>query len=202
MLSEAEIRSRIRDGSLVFTPSLAKNQFAQCGVKLTLSGRAGIWVQESDGVIDPAKQDSSPNYRHGEFQQDDVGLFFDLKPGDFVLAITAEEVTLPDDLYGDFDGRSKMARCGVPIHVTASGIWPGHGSQAPRPIVMEIFHPGKQAFRLRDGLIVANLTFCKVEGKTGTSYDERRTTSYSSVGDIEALVLPKFTLERDIVSRD
>jgi len=43
-----------------------------------------------------------------------------LMPGEAALGITRERVTLPDDLCGWLEGRSRFARVGLMIHITAN----------------------------------------------------------------------------------
>src|SRR5262245_48606623 len=48
-----------------------------------------------------------------------------LRPGETVLGITRERVHLPGDLAGWLEGRSRYARLGLMIHVTAGFVAPG-----------------------------------------------------------------------------
>ena len=48
-----------------------------------------------------------------------------LDPGVTIHGITAEHVTLPDDLCGFLEGRSRFARLGLMIHVTSAFVQPG-----------------------------------------------------------------------------
>src|SRR5581483_10664761 len=46
--------------------------------------------------------------------------YFVLMPGEAALGITRERLSLPDDLCGWLEGRSRFARVGLMIHITAS----------------------------------------------------------------------------------
>ena len=50
---------------------------------------------------------------------------FRLMPGDFVIGRTVETVGLSSLLSGRVEGRSRLARLGVGVHVTAPKIDPG-----------------------------------------------------------------------------
>lgn len=50
---------------------------------------------------------------------------FLLMPGESVLGITVERITLPEDICGWLEGRSRYARLGLTVHVTASFMQPG-----------------------------------------------------------------------------
>jgi dCTP deaminase len=70
-----------------------------------------------------------------------------LQPGATILGITRERIRLPGDIAGWLEGRSRFARLGLMIHVTAGFIAPGVDSKqvlemsnvAHRPLVI---HPG------------------------------------------------------------
>jgi dCTP deaminase len=48
-----------------------------------------------------------------------------LMPGETVLGITLEKITLPPDICGWLEGRSRFARVGLLVHVSASFMQPG-----------------------------------------------------------------------------
>ncbi len=48
-----------------------------------------------------------------------------LMPGETVLGITLEQITLPPDICGWLEGRSRFARVGLLVHVSASFMQPG-----------------------------------------------------------------------------
>lgn len=70
-----------------------------------------------------------------------------LQPGETLLGITRERIRLPGNIAGWLEGRSRYARLGLMIHVTAGFIAPGVDSRqvlemsnvAGRPLVI---HPG------------------------------------------------------------
>ncbi len=67
-----------------------------------------------------------------------------LQPGETILGITRERIKLPGDIAGWLEGRSRFARLGLMIHVTAGFIAPGVDSRqvlemsnvAHRPLVI------------------------------------------------------------------
>jgi dCTP deaminase len=48
-----------------------------------------------------------------------------LSPGETVLGITEEKVTLPDNICGWLEGRSRFSRVGLLVHISASFVQPG-----------------------------------------------------------------------------
>jgi dCTP deaminase len=70
---------------------------------------------------------------------------FTLMPGETVLGITQERIRLPANVCGWLEGRSRFARMGLVIHMTASFVQPGVdnrqvleiGNLAPFPLVLK-----------------------------------------------------------------
>ena len=70
---------------------------------------------------------------------------FTLMPGETALGITRERIRLPASICGWLEGRSRFARMGLVIHMTASFVQPGVdnrqvleiGNLAPFPLVLK-----------------------------------------------------------------
>jgi len=84
-----------------------------------------------------------------------------LKPGDFVLGVTKERISLPSSVCGLLNGRSKFARMGLVVHATASFIQPGVSNRQ----VFEIKNFSNRTLKLKVGLKVAQLSFMRCEGE-------------------------------------
>ena len=84
-----------------------------------------------------------------------------LEPGDFVLGVTKEKISLPNNVCGLLNGRSKFARMGLLVHTTASFIQPGVSNRQ----VFEIKNVSNRVLKLKAGLKVAQLTFVRCEGE-------------------------------------
>ena len=84
-----------------------------------------------------------------------------LKPGDFILAKTQEKITLPENICAFLSGRSRFARMGLLIDVTAFFIHPGVSNHQ----VFEIKNISKNDIVLTKGLKIAQLILVHTEGK-------------------------------------
>lgn len=84
-----------------------------------------------------------------------------LKPEEFVLAITEERITLPENVCGFLYGRTKFARLGIMVHATASFIQPGICNKQ----VLEIKNISPRPIALNHGLRICQLILMKVKGK-------------------------------------
>jgi len=63
-----------------------------------------------------------------------------IKPGEVILGITKERITLGNDICGWLEGRSRFARLGLLVHISASFMQPGIDNQQ----VLEIVNLQKQ----------------------------------------------------------
>ncbi len=90
-----------------------------------------------------------------------AGNYYLLKPGELVLGMTVEKLTLAPDIAGSLEGRSRFARMGLMVHVTASFLQPG--IQNTRQ-VFEIFNASRNAIKLRSGVRIAQVVFERCEG--------------------------------------
>ncbi len=84
-----------------------------------------------------------------------------LKPGDFILGITKEQIRLPEDICGILTGRTRFARLGLGIHVTASLVQPGVNNRQ----VLEIKNLGSSELVIKPGLKICQLILERTEGK-------------------------------------
>jgi dCTP deaminase len=86
--------------------------------------------------------------------------YYLLKPGELVLGMTEETIKLPTDIAGHLQGRSRFARMGLMIHITASFLAPGINNRQ----VFEIFNASRNAIKLRPGIQIAQIIFERCEG--------------------------------------
>jgi len=85
---------------------------------------------------------------------------FVLAPGQTILGITRERVRLSSSLCGWLEGRSRFARLGLMIHVTAGFIAPGVNNRQ----VLEIANIAPYSMRLHAGVRIAQLVVQRTEG--------------------------------------
>lgn len=92
-----------------------------------------------------------------------------IHPGEFILGCTHEVVKMPDDLVARIEGRSSIGRLGLQVHATAGYIDPGfHGA-----ITLEMFNQLRIPIILRPGLVVAQLVFESMTGRSEKPYAGR-----------------------------
>jgi dCTP deaminase len=159
VLAQTEIlervnRSRGRSGRLVILP------FEHDAVQgASLDVRLGNWFKISRRPRVPVLDLQSPK----SVLTDQVGyeeLFLPfgkqltIHPGDFLLAITLEFFSLPNDLMAFVEGRSLMGRLGLAV-ATATTVAPGFKGG----IVLELSNTGVVPLQLTPGLEIAQVVF-------------------------------------------
>lgn len=99
---------------------------------------------------------------------------FIIHPHEFVLGITQERVSLPDDIAAYVDGRSSLGRLGVTAHITSSLVEPGWDGR----LVLEITNLGKMPVTLYPGMKVCKLVLMRMSSPSEKPYGRREETKY------------------------
>ncbi len=135
-------------------------------------GAASIDLTLGDEIrtIDPGSQvidirDDSDYRRHTTLRRLDEP--FVLEPGATIHGITRETVTLPPDLCGFLEGRSRFARLGLMVHVTSALVQPGVNNRQ----VLELGNIAGHPLRIHAGVRLCQLVLMRTEGEA--VYDGR-----------------------------
>ena len=88
------------------------------------------------------------------------GSYVVIKPGEMILGITRERITLADDISGRLEGRSRFARFGLAVHVTAGFMHPGISNHQ----VLEIVNLGRAPLALYPGTRICQFVFERCDG--------------------------------------
>lgn len=89
------------------------------------------------------------------------GSYIVIKPGEMILGITKEKITLADTVSGRLEGRSRFARFGLAVHVTAGFMQPGISNHQ----ALEIVNLGHGPLALYPGTRICQFVFEKCEGR-------------------------------------
>jgi len=147
VLSQFDLKAAVNQGEIAFDPPLSDDQWGEASVDLRLGYRFTTFARRRlDGVsfsiTKGLKSLGALNIwnpkdlrSEDEFGKREV---YKLEPGEFVLALTHESVSVPRNLIGLVEGRSTYARAGLSMHQTAPWIQPGWIG----PIVLEIMNNG------------------------------------------------------------
>jgi dCTP deaminase len=146
-----EILAAISRGEIIINP-LEDSQIGPGSVDLTLGNDFRIF-----------KKQMGINHVHNESDFADVtelvsladGEYISINPCEMILGITRERITLAETIAGWLEGRSRFARFGLAVHVTAGFMQPGISNQQ----VLEIVNLGHTPLALYPGTRICQFVF-------------------------------------------
>jgi dCTP deaminase len=154
VLTREAIRRELAAGRLEIDP-LVDDQIGPASIDLHLGDE--IRVMEGGGDVVAVTDDA--DYRAITRLRPLVEPYV-LRPGETVLGITRERVRLPPDVAGWLEGRSRYARLGLMIHVTAGFVAPGVDSRQ----VLEMSNVAKHPLTIHPGVRVCQIVLQRCEG--------------------------------------
>ncbi len=173
ILSDRDIKKAIKTKKIIITPAInTKTQLGSCSIDLRLGNVFRVFEHSKKPYIDPAKKDYSNEITQEIILKDHEQ--FIMQPGDFVLAVTLEKITLSDDLMGRLEGRSSLGRLGIVVHSTASVFEPGWDGKC----VLELGNLGRMAVALTVGMRVCAMTFEELSSKAEIPYSKKAHAKY------------------------
>ena len=154
LLSGDEIREEVESNRLGIEP-LTPDNIQPASIDLTLHSILRINRDEPvRGIaLDPELLDVSDHIMRYTDEVDLSTGRWRFTPGKFVIGMTHEAVSLPLDLAGRVEGRSRLARLGVGVHITAPKIDPGFNNR----ITLEMFNLGPWTIELASGMRICTL---------------------------------------------
>ena len=160
-LSDLDIESEIAAKRIVIEP-FDRTLLQPSSLDIKLDNHFKLLEQTSELYIDPA---DIPKDLYREVEITSYGGVL-LKPGEFVLASTIEELTLPDDIAARIEGKSSLGRIGLMIHSTAGFVDPGWTGQ----LTLELSNIGRMPILLRYGMRIGQLSFNRLSSPVGRLY--------------------------------
>jgi len=141
VIAKSELKKLVREGIIRIEP-FSEKQIGPGSIDLHLGNKFVVYkkVREIYHITDRS------DYRKIT-QEIQVKDYFLLLPGESVMGMTREKITLPDNICGRLEGRSRFARLGLLVHITASFMQPGISNHqtlemynaSPIPLAV---HPG------------------------------------------------------------
>ncbi|MCP5419822.1 MAG: dCTP deaminase [Gammaproteobacteria bacterium] len=177
-LCDQDIEACLESGKIRIEPRPPANRINGVSVDLRLGSRFRVFNDHAAPYIDLSGPSEEVNKAINRIMGKEIHIApenaFFLHPGELALAVTAEAVTLPDDLVGWLDGRSSLARLGLMVHVTAHRIDPGWSGA----IVLECYNSGKLPLALRPGMTICAINFETLSNPAARPYNKRSGAKY------------------------
>lgn len=156
VLTRDAILAELDSGRLIIEP-FEPGQLGAASVDLTLGDE--IRVIE-DGGGEPIDLVEAADYRdHTSVRRLDAP--YVLHPGRTIHGITRERLTLPRNLCGFLEGRSRFARLGLMIHVTSAFVQPGVSSRQ----VLEMSNVSNRLLRIHAGVRLCQIVLLRTDGE-------------------------------------
>ncbi|MFO0687591.1 MAG: dCTP deaminase [Myxococcota bacterium] len=155
VLTRERILHEIDEGRVRIDP-FDRSQVGVASIDLTL----GREIRAIENAADPIRVEDDTDYRdHTRVLPLDRP--YRLDPGVTIHGITAETITLPDDLCGFLEGRSRFARLGLMIHVTSAFVQPGVSNRQ----VLEMSNVSSRALEIVPGVRICQIVLMRTEGR-------------------------------------
>lgn len=178
-LADVDILMALEAGRIGIDPMPQEGHVSGAAVDLSLGCRFRVFERVHRwGVIELDAPRETLQRQIDELMGDDILIQeqerFVLHPLEMALGITAESVTLPDDLCASINGRSSLARLGLTVHITAHQIDPGWSG----PIVLEFFNAGRLPLALKVGMRICAISFDELSSPAIRPYHKRAGAKY------------------------
>jgi dCTP deaminase len=156
VLGKQAILAAIADGAIAITP-FSPELVGPASVDLTLANSFRVF-RKVHQVIEVG--DDTDYREYTDKIEIAPGQRILIMPGETVLGITQERLRLAPGLCGWLEGRSRFARLGLMVHISAPFMGPGIDSQQ----VLEMSNFGPAPLAVAPGLAICQFVFQRLEG--------------------------------------
>ncbi len=173
ILTDREIQVALATEQIVIDPLPSPDAYSSTSLDLSLGTTICVWKRDVAGV-DRVVCPADPGFKY-KAVVDEMSVTREvgpggivISPGDFLLAWTAETVSLPirSRLAARVEGKSSLARLGIGVHVTAPTIHAGFEGQ----IQLEMCNYGTLRVKLVPSMRVCQLIFEQTLGTPEMGY--------------------------------
>lgn len=176
ILSDRDIKAAIESGRVKIEsdqPEMFWHIHAS-SMDLRLGNTFKLYEHSKFAVLDPKNPETfAGNMRTIQVPE---GEPFIVQPGEFVLGVTSEKITVPDDLVVRVEGRSSLGRLGIVVHSTAGFVDPGFSGT----ITLEISNLNRLPVALYPGMRVCQLAFEQMTSPAETPYYKKEGSKYQN----------------------
>ena len=155
VLTRDVILREIAAGKIAVDP-FTSDQLGPASIDLHLD--SSFWLFENRHTVHEVSEESNFELLTRKIESSEGVL---LQNGETVLGLTVERITLASSLCGWLEGRSRFARLGLAVHVTAGFMQPGIDNRQ----VLEMTNLGPTPLLLRPGVRVCQLIIQRCEGE-------------------------------------
>ncbi len=172
ILSDRDIKKAIDTGRVKIDGGVMPFHIHASSMDLRLGNTFKLYEHSKFAILDP----KNPETFQGRMRMITIpeGESFIVQPGEFVLGVTMETLTVPDDLVVRVEGRSSLGRLGIIVHSTAGFVDPGFSGT----ITLEISNLNRMPVALYPGMRVCQLAFEQMSSPAETPYNLKLGSKY------------------------
>jgi len=165
-LVDYEILDLVKHNELKIEPFDDLN-IASTFVELRLGNKFTTLIENVRAHINPLELNideefvNKHKYSTIDVNENDV---YTLAPGEFVLAITKEKITMPKNYIGELHGRNRLGRLGVLLFCSGGFINPGFSGK----LVLELYNVNQMPVQLKVNMKIAKMTIQKLNAMPHT----------------------------------
>ncbi len=174
ILSDRDIKAAIQSGRVKIESNQSElfQYIHASSMDLRLGNTFKVYEHSRYAVLDPKNPKTFAQNMRIITVPD--GEAFIVQPGEFILGVTQEKITVPDDLVVRVEGRSSLGRLGIIVHSTAGFVDPGFSGT----ITLEISNLNRLPVALYPGMRVCQLAFEKMSSPAETPYNMKPFSKY------------------------
>ncbi len=139
ILTHNKILKEIKDGNIKIS-DFDESLLGAASYDLSLGSTIRIFTMQSEPY--PVKDEADFTHITKLVEMGDEGYI--MKPGETILGVTKEKITLAPNIAGWLEGRSRFARMGLMVHISSPFMQPGIDSHqvleianlAPTPLII------------------------------------------------------------------
>jgi dCTP deaminase len=155
VLTRDVILKELASGRLRLDP-FSEDQVGPASIDLHLGDELRVPLESANGPID-VTDDATPETFTRVIPFDTP---YVLAPGHTVHGITRERLFLPPDLCAWIEGRSRIARLGLTVHVSSGFVQPGVSNHQ----VLEMSNVSGRALAIHPGIRICQIVLQRTEG--------------------------------------
>ena len=174
ILSDRDITAKIENGEITISSPRKdwKSQIGASSMDMRLGKFFKVYEHGKIPVLDPRKMNGEEEITRLIEVAD--GEPFIVQPGEFVLGVTMEKVSLPNNIVARVEGRSSLGRLGIIVHSTAGFVDAGFSGT----ITLEITNINRMPVALYPGMRVCQLAFEPMTSEALVPYGKKGTSKY------------------------
>jgi dCTP deaminase len=165
LLSDRDIKAQLDSGRVGLDP-YDPGMVQPSSIDVRLDKYFRLFDNHKYPFIDPAED--QPELTH--LVETEPGNPFILHPGEFVLASTYEQITLPDDIAARLEGKSSLGRLGLLTHSTAGFVDPGFSGH----VTLELANVATLPIKLYPGMKIGQFCFFRLSSPSEHPYGSEK----------------------------